>query len=310
MLWWIVGSIVLLALILGGAYYAYRFTFAVLPKHKEEILPLPGGSEHDELRRRADALYLDAIERPCEMVTVTTHDGLRLVGRLYESNPAAPTFIMFHGYRSSGVHDYCGGMEMARELGCNALVVDQRAHGKSEGRCLTFGAKESRDVLPWCDFVRQRYGADVQIILTGISMGAATVMLATGLDLPANVAGVIADCGYSSPEAIIRKVARDIKMPQASIFFVRLGGLLFAGFDMNHYRVTDALQHAKVPVLFIHGEADDFVPCDMTRACYAACASEKYLLTVPDAGHGLSYLVDRDAYINAVQDFLQRVTIK
>ena len=153
----------------------------------------------------------------------------------------------------------------------------------------------------------EREGREAKIILVGISMGAATVTMATELELPDNVIGVIADCGYSSPEAIIRKVMKDEKYPQ--ILFPLIVGVakVFGGFDLLEASSEEALKSCKIPVLFIHGEADDFVPCEMTKINYEACASKKMLVTVPKAGHGLSYMVDLDVYRDAINKFLNEV---
>ena len=136
-------------------------------------------------------------------------------------------------------------------------------------------------------------------------MGAATVLMASELSLPENVRGIIADCPYSSPEAIIRKVCRDWTRPESSFFWVRLGARLLGGFDPLACSAVEAVQHTDIPILLIHGEADRFVPCDMSREIYAACKGKKMLLTVPDAGHGISYMVDTEAYRNVVEQFIR-----
>ena len=241
---------------------------------------------------------------------ITTKDGLRLHGRYYETAPGAPVQILFHGYRSNALRDFSGGLQLALESGCNALLVDQRAHGASGGKCLSFGVLERRDCLEWIEYVNERFGRDVPVVPVGVSMGAATVLMASGLELPENVVGIIADCGYTSPKEIICKVARDMKLPARLVYpLVRLGARLFGGFDPDECSAEDALRSAKVPVLLIHGEDDRFVPCEMSRANHAACRSEARLLTVPGAGHGLSYLIDNAGYRSAVLSFLRSVGV-
>lgn len=193
--------------------------------------------------------------------------------------------------------------------GYHVLLVDQRAHGKSENRCLTFGIQERYDCRAWVNYAVGRFGADTKILLCGVSMGAATVLMAGGLHLPRNVVGIVADCGYSSPAAIIRKVIRDQHLPIFPVCqLIRLGGKLFGGFDLESATVTDALAHCDIPVLLIHGGDDRFVPCDMGHENYAHCAARsKQLLVVPGAGHGLSYMVDREAYLAALESFLRSV---
>lgn len=161
-----------------------------------------------------------------------------------------------------------------------------------------------------------RPGAPVQIMMHGYKSGAerdfcgaATVLMAGGLNLPRNVVGIVADCGYSSPAAIIRKVIRDQHLPIFPVYqLIRLGGKLLGGFDLESATVTDALAHCDIPVLLIHGGDDRFVPCEMGHENYAHCAARsKQLLVVPGAGHGLSYMVDREAYLAALESFLRSV---
>ena len=150
----------------------------------------------------------------------------------------------------------------------------------------------------------KHFGPDVRIILTGISMGAATVMMAAGEPLPKNVVGVLADCGYSSPKEIILEVLKQMKLPPKLCYpFVKLAARIYGHFDLEENAPVEAMKRAKVPVIFFHGEADDFVPCAMSRQCFAACASRKKLVTVPGAGHGLSYPMDVEGYLAAVRAF-------
>jgi fermentation-respiration switch protein FrsA (DUF1100 family) len=182
--------------------------------------------------------------------------------------------------------------------------VDQRCAGGSEGRTITFGINEHRDARVWLDFMLRRFGPEVKIILTGLSMGAATVMMAAGTDLPPQVVGVLADCGYSSAKEIIGLAIKQMGLPvKLSYPFARLGARIFGGFDPEETSPVEALKKAKVPVIFFHGEADSLVPCHMSRTCYEACASRKKLVTVPGAEHGLSYPTDPETYLAALREF-------
>jgi fermentation-respiration switch protein FrsA (DUF1100 family) len=135
-------------------------------------------------------------------------------------------------------------------------------------------------------------------------MGASTVLMAAGKELPANVVGVLADCGFSSAKEIIKKCAADLKIPANLIYpFIKLGAKLFGHFDVEEYTPLDAMKTCKIPVIFFHGEDDTFVPCDMSRQVYDACTSPKHLVTVKAAGHGLVYLIDNDGYFHAVTKF-------
>ena len=145
------------------------------------------------------------------------------------------------------------------------------------------------------------------MILIGLSMGASTVLMASGLNLPENVKGIIADCGYSTPKDILSEVIKKMHLPVAPVYFlIRLSGRIFGGFDVEGASAREALQSCEVPVLFIHGEADDFVPCQMSKDNFDACKGEKELFLVPSAGHGMSYMTDTEEYVKRFKGFLQR----
>lgn len=269
-----------------------------------EEFSIPPGAIYEPHRDRMVAWMKQTRSMPHEDVSIRSFDGLTLCGSYYEFEPGAPIELMFHGYRGTAERDLCGGVQRCFTLGRSALIVDQRAGGRSEGHVITFGVNESRDCLAWVDFMIKRFGPDVKIILTGISMGAATVLTAAGKPLPKNVIGVLADCGYTSAKDIIREVMHQMKLPPKLLYpFVKLGARLYGRFDLEEASPIEALKTCRVPVFFVHGEADDFVPCAMSRSNYSVCPSQKQLLTVPGAGHGLSYLIDGGRYLSALAQF-------
>lgn len=297
---------ILAALILLGAYICYRMAFYSpkrKPKDPEEI-EIPEGEIYEVYRGSMEKWAKMTRALPHEDVEVTAFDGLTLRGRYYEYIPGAPIELMFHGYRGNSERDMPGGALRSYRVGRNALIVDQRASGSSDGSVITFGINERKDCLSWVEFMIKKFGPEVKIILTGISMGGATVMMAAGEELPDNVIGILSDCGYSSPKEIICKVMRQRGLPAKLIYpLVKLGARLYGRFDLEETSSLEALQRSKTPVIFFHGESDDFVPCDMSRACFEACASPKRLVTIPDAGHGLAYPVDSERYIRELKDF-------
>ena len=301
----IVGVIVLV--LLGISYISYRIAFYSVTGH-DDPYDIPTGEQYEPYREVMTGLIdeLNALEY--ERVQTTSHDGLKLSARYYHVQDGAPVKLEMHGYRGSGIRDFCGGNEIGRDAGWNILLVDQRAHGMSEGKAITFGVKERYDCLAWINYVAERFGPETKILLSGVSMGAATVLMASELPLPESVAGIVADCPYSSPEAIIKKVCRDIKLPAGVMYpFVWLGALLFAGFRLDEASAVEAVKKCKVPVFLIHGEDDRFVPCEMSREICAACASEVTFFTVPGAGHGLSYLVDMKGYQERTRAFARKI---
>lgn len=298
---------VLLAIVLGGSYYAYRVAF-FSPKKDRERIPTHSGRQYDPYREEITRIFNQLNDRPCEFVTTFSQDGLKLSGRYYHIRDGAPLDIGFHGYRSSCLTDFCGGADLSFQLGHNVLLVDQRAHGKSEGSTIAFGIKERWDVLSWVDYALERFGPDTEILLYGVSMGAATVLMASDMELPGNVKGIIADCPYSSPTAIIRRVAEKRGLPATLAWpFVVIGAKVYGGFDIRETSAAEAVKNTKVPILLIHGEADSFVPCEMSGEVYSANMEKVQRHTFPGAGHGISYLVDTPRYRQVVTEFMERV---
>lgn len=292
------------------SYICFRMAFYV---PKKEIIgpddyPIPEGDIYEPYRDQMVAWMKEVRALPHREFTVTSHDGLSLFGKYYQCDPAAPVELMFHGYRGNADRDLCGGVQRAFALGHNALIVDQRAACHSDGNVISFGYNESKDCLRWVDKAIDELGPDVKLILTGISMGASTVLMASGNDLPKNVVAVLADCGFTSARAIIRKVIRQMKLPAGLAYpFVRLGAILFGGFDPNQADATAALKNCKVPIIFAHGDADDFVPCQMSKDNYDACPTRKALVMISGAGHGLCYLADPEGYLSQLKDFFDSV---
>ena len=293
------------AVILLAAFLCFLLVFYA-PTRKPigpEEYPIPRGKIYEPHRDLMIEWMKATRQLPYEEWTIQSFDGLTLRGKYYEYAPGAPVELMLHGYRGSAERDMAGGVMRAFALGRSALVVEQRAGG-SDGHVISFGIHESRDCRDWAALLVERLGPDTNIILTGISMGASTVLMAAGEDLPSNVIGVLADCGYTSGPAIIKKCIRELHLPVWPLYpLIRLGGRLFGGFDIEDSQPIEAVQRARVPVLFIHGEDDAFVPCLMSRENYAACVSRKALWTVPGAGHGLCYPADPQGYLQALREF-------
>ncbi len=306
MLWLLVPAALVLVLA-ALTYIAYRIPFYSPLPHKENIYDIPPGAHYASKTGEMVALIREIAAVPCEEVDIISYDGTPLSARYYHVADGAPLQIQFHGWHGSAIRDFCGGNKLARECGFNTIVPDQRAHGKSGGRTITFGLRERFDCLAWIDYACQRF-PDTPIVLAGVSMGASTVLMAAGQPLPPAVKGVIADCPFSSPAGIIKKVCRDAHIPPAVMFpFVRLGARLFGRFHIDETDVIKEIKKATVPVLLLHGEADGFVPCDMSREIFDACPTPKMRLTFPGADHGISYIQDPEGYARAVERFLDEM---
>ena len=243
---------------------------------------------------------------------VMSYDGHLLYGRFIPAENARATIIQFHGYRSHFCVDFSASMRYYNEKGYNLLMVDQRAHGKSEGRYITFGVKERLDVLSWVTYVSLMLGEDHPIFIGGLSMGATTVCMASDLEFPGHVVGIIADCGFTSPGDILGvlaesqyRISRKLAVPFISVF-----ARLFCGFGLRDWSTTDALANTTLPVALFHGLNDNLVPSYMSRTSYEACRSEKVLTEFPGAGHGTSWLKDTARYQAVLEDFMEKCLAK
>ena len=301
---WIFLAVLLLVLL--TAFICFYMAFFV-PHHAPVAIDdytIPKGEIYEPYRESMVKWMKEVRAMPHEDFYITSHDGLKLHGRYYEYAPGAPIELMVHGYRGTGDRDLCGGVQRCFKLGRSALVIDQRTTGESEGKVITFGIREHLDCRAWAAFMADHFGPDAKIILTGISMGASTVIMAAGAPLPPQVKGVLADCGFSAAKDIICKVICQLKLPAKLLYpFVRLGAMVFGGFDPERYSAREAAKTATVPIIFFHGETDDFVPYEMSKENFDACTSRKMLVTTPDAGHGLCYPVDPKGYLQALRDF-------
>lgn len=293
-------------ILLAGSYYAYRIAFYAPPRGRDQVVK-PNDPQYDPYREEMRRLFRQLSERPCEFVSITSRDGLKLSGRYYHVKDDAPLDIGFHGYRSHPFTDFSGGTELSVQMGHNVLLIDERAHGKSEGKTISFGIQERLDLLEWVNYAVDRFGEDVKILLYGVSMGGATVLMASDLPLPENVRGIIADCPYSKPLDVILHVGKQRSLPDWLIRpFAILGARIYGGFDLLETDAERAVQNTKVPILIIHGEADHYVPCEMSELVSANPAMvERH--TFPDAAHGISYLVDTPRYHKIVKAFVQKV---
>ena len=266
------------------------------------------GAKRDDAevtRRREMSDILAASEH--ETVEITAFDGINLVGHFFRAENQKRIVIAMHGWRSKWSNDFAPITEFFLNSGCSVLYPEQRGQNASGGDCMGFGVIERFDCLEWAKYIANREGMDVPIYLYGVSMGAATVMMASELELPDSVAGIITDCGYTSPQAIWKHVTQNnMHVPYAIVAsrvdkeYKRL-----TGYECDA-TCTGALSRTRIPVLFIHGTEDKFVPISMTYENYTACASEKELLIIPGAPHVRSYTVDKDRYERKISEFFAK----
>ena len=272
--------------------------------------------EIDAYLRRYPQIHDDAMagqqfvaEHAPQDLFVESYDGKRLHAQLLRREGACGTIALFHGYHSNWNIDFSAVIPFYYAQGYNCLIVDQRAHQQSGGTFLTFGVRERYDVLSWVTYLSQMLGQEHPIFLDGLSMGATAVLLASCFEFPANVRGVIADCGFTEPYDEMRHVLKSHGrwIPAGFVlFWVGVATRLLAGYGLHEADTRLSVAASRYPVLFIHGTGDDFVPCRMSEEAYADCTAEKELLLVEGAKHACSYLDDRPRVQSALENFLER----
>ncbi len=244
--------------------------------------------------------------QPWQTWYLTSYDGLTLEAAFLPTAHPRGTILLAHGYRSSGVSDFGAVAEHYQALGFQLLSISQRAHGGSGGRYICFGVRERYDCRDWCRLLAERYPG-LPIVLSGLSMGSSTVLMASGLALPEEVRCIVSDCGFTSPWDEFAHLLRQIHMPVHPILdLANAAAHLWAGFGFREASTLMAMEKNTRPVLFVHGLADTFVPPWMTQRAYDACRTEKKIRLVPGAGHGYSYLVDKPGCQRALDEFLER----
>ena len=304
---WLYIALGLLVAVLIGGYIA--FYIALVRRPTKDLLQTPYYKEkYGPFFPMMTAATEKWTNEPFEAVEITAFDGIRLYGRLYDHPAPRGTVILMHGYRATPIRDFACALDLYRDCGLRILAIDQRACGNSGGRYIGMGVLERHDAASWAWYLHDRFGANESIFMSGLSMGAATVLMATSLKLPENVRGITADCGYSSGYDIIAKVIReDYHLPAPLIMpLVQLYCRVLGGFQLDDITAADALKTNTIPILFIHGVDDAFVPCYMTEQSHAACASEKTLVLVEKADHGMSYLLEPDRCATELRAFFDK----
>lgn len=290
---WLYIVIGLLVVVLIGGYVAFHI--ALVRRPTKDLLELPHYKEkYGPYLPTMTAARDKWAAEPFEAVEITAFDGTKLFGRLYDHPHPRATVLLLHGYRATAIRDFACAMDMYRDCGLRILAIDHRACGNSGGRYIGMGVLERHDAAAWLWYLHDRFGEDHNLFMSGLSMGAATAMMATSLKLPPNLRGITADCGFSSAYDIIAKVIReDCRLPAPLIMpLINLYCRVLVGFSLHDCTAEEALKNNDVPVLFLHGRDDAFVPCYMTERSHAACKGEKHLLVVDNADHGMSFLID------------------
>lgn len=302
----IIMPVLALVCMVAAVYGLYRFVFCHPLKKRPDAHQIPESNLYKAHIDIMSECVDDMDKTPFEEVSIQSQDGCRLYGRLYRIKKDAPLILFFHGYHGVFAWDGYGVFKICKDNGINLLMVDERAHGKSEGSAITFGIKERYDCKLWTEYAVRRFGENTDIFLAGVSMGAASVMMASELGLPENVRGIVADCGYSEPATILKETIRKTNLPVKPVYrLIRLGGRIFGHFDLEQATALEAVEKTKIPILFIHGKQDSVVPLSMCDELYERCAGKKERLLIEGADHANSALTDYAAYEKAVMMFLR-----
>lgn len=292
--------ILIIFMVLLAVVCEYFLRFALSPGKEEiDISAIDESIREQSAREKEESIaFLDG----CDDVYIKSVDGLTLHGymKTAESHVYLITMHGYHGFATNNT-------PLARFLhdaGINTLVVEQRAHGESEGKWITMGKKESRDLLSWTDYIRA-LDPEAKIIYHGVSMGSTTVLLAAG-ENPQNVVAVISDCGYSTLYGEFATQMKDMfHLPAFPLLnIISLWSGIRIGLSFNEVDAIKAMKKTNIPVLFIHGDDDDFVPTQMVYELYEACKSKKGLWITKGVSHALSLTVFRDEYFKRALDFI------
>ena len=298
-------------LFLGVGYVFFRFaisrdglTMPGKPKLETGEADLRAWKKYEAVHQKD---YSWCVSQPMEEVNLTSFDGLRLTGHYFACEHPKRIVLLAHGYRGQAFHDFASVTPWLHEQDCDLLLINQRSMGSSEGKYITFGAKEKKDIRSWCDYLESRNPDHLPIYLYGISMGCATVLLSTGENLPGDIRGIIADCGYSSVEEIFAsQVSNSFHLkPYPLMYAMRFWCAVLARFKFDEADVKKTLRTNTIPVLFIHGSQDHFVYPDNTMRNYEANASEKTLVMIEGAIHASSYNEDTERYQCSVTALFQ-----
>lgn len=300
--------LILLILLLIIVFIGFKRYFTTKHVKWEKNLKWPEDTKYMKYKDIIDK-YHEAIDNSYhEEIETTSYDNYKLVGDFYPNKKINKVMIFFHGYTSMFRNDFGSFLEYYNR-GYSLLCVDQRAHRRSEGKYITFGVKESRDVKSWCDEIVKRLGSDVEIVLGGVSLGASTVLMSADLELP-NVKGIIADCGFISCKEIIIDVMRQRHIPFSRLFAFIIGIYcqIFGKFKIEEKTCPKSLSKTNIPILLIHGNNDDFVPYKCSVENFKYVNSEfKDFLTIDANLHGASYFENPKLYIKTILDFLEKI---
>lgn len=304
------GALILAAGGAAGAAYLFNTVIPRQDKVRVDVSEMADMTKWEEYKKIIHPNKEWLLAQPLEHVTIKARDGITLHADYLPAEKETDKLVIgFHGYTSYGINDFSTLSHYYHDRGYDCLIVDNRAHGKSEGDYIGFGILDRFDCISWVKYINERFGGTKKVLLHGISMGAATILMASGMDeLPDTVKCIVADCGFTSPYDVFAHILkRDYRLPPFPV--MNINDMLCrkkAGYGFQDFSTLDSVKKAHCPILFIHGKDDDFVPTEMSIKNHDACTSEKQLLIVENASHAASLYENIDLYENTVTEFTEK----
>ena len=249
------------------------------------------------------------INHSFESVHIKSHDGLTLSGYIKKTDNPKRIILAMHGYKSRCSKDFALISDYLFGSGCTVVFTDQRAHGASEGEFTSFGINERHDCIAWLDYITENISESLPVYLCGVSMGASSVLMASGKQLPPCVHGIIADSPFSSPADIIshtldRKADRRTNKEKLKNH-LDLTVMKRFGFSLYDYSVNEAMKTNSVPVLLFHSADDKTTPLSMSESIFRDCSAEKRMVVFEDSGHLQGCFFHKNRYISELENFFE-----
>lgn len=305
MIWIIIGSVIggLIIILFIATYIVYRVIYYSPKKGQNDEMRAEPSLDYQGMRPKSIELITKMLSLPYEDVYMKSRDGLKLHGYFYKNEKSNHYVLMFNGYRGTPRRDFSGGALEAIGLGNNVLLIDQRAHGKSEGHSITFGRKEQYDVVEWINFAQEKWGKSIKITIVGISMGGATVLMASNKIDPS--INVIADCPYSVEKDVIKSSMKKLGFPPALFWpLAWLAAIIFAQASLKD-DAREYVRESKSKILIIHGTGDTIVPIEMSERVLEGNEDHVQYEKFEGAEHALSYLREPERYRSIIKKFIE-----
>ena len=296
----ILGALIVVFFIILFALYLFTF---YSPKkgqsdHYNLNRPIYRGVE-DEVKPLIDSIAII----PYEDAYITSFDKLRLHARVYLKEGSNKVAVLCHGYRGTPYRDFSGGAVEAINLGYNVILIDERAHGSSQGHSITFGVRETKDAIDWVKYAKNRFGEDIDLALIGISMGGGVALMAAD---KIGKAKIIVDCPFTSPKVILKQTVKQMGLPVSIVYpLLNLSSIIFSHTNLNKATAYDSIKNTDNKILIIHGGSDSIVPHWISHDLYLKYPDKIQYELFPNADHGMSYLVDRPRYQELIKEFLR-----